>query len=100
MTFLPLIDRELRVRARGRAIYRTRLGVAMVGFLICVPMLLLDASPFFGGQAAMGHHAFNSVITTTFFLACWAGLLTADSISRERREGTLSLAAAHSRPCV
>lgn len=91
MTILPLIERELRVRARRRAVYWARFAVALAGILICLPTLVMSASSWSGSQAALGHSAFNGLVVTAFFLCCCAGLLTADSISRERREGTLGL---------
>ena len=42
-------------------------------------------------RPVLGQYAFKGLIVTAFFLSCCAGLLTADSISRERREGTLGL---------
>jgi hypothetical protein len=46
VTILPLIERELRTRARSRAVYWTRFAVALVGMLLP----LADAL----GQAAVG----------------------------------------------
>jgi hypothetical protein len=91
VTILPLIERELRVRARSRAVYWMRFAVALVGILICLPTLVMTANPWGGSQAALGQYAFNGLVFAAFFLCCCAGLLTADSISRERREGTLGL---------
>jgi ABC-type transport system involved in multi-copper enzyme maturation permease subunit len=88
---LPLIERELRVRSRRLAVYWMRFATALIGVLICVPTLFTSASPWGANQAVLGHFAFNGLIITAFFLTCCAGLLTADSISRERREGTLGL---------
>ena len=34
MTFLPIVERELRVAARRPATYWLRLGVALVGFCV------------------------------------------------------------------
>jgi hypothetical protein len=39
----------------------------------------------------MGPSVFHSLLATAFLLCCGASLLTADVISRERREGTLGL---------
>jgi len=87
MTLFPIIGRELRAAARHSFTYHLRvLGVAA----------LLLASLLFGlnrgfepnrGAALFGNLHF------TLFLAIWimVPLLTADCISRERREGTLGL---------
>ena len=89
MTLLPILGRELRARARGRATYWARFAVGLLGFLICVP------EAFFAGRAGLGSmsgwRVFNGVIGTAFILSCSACLLAADSISAERREGTLGL---------
>jgi hypothetical protein len=47
-------------------------------------------SPFVS-PAALGKGIFEGIITAGFVLSCCACLLTADSISAERREGTLGL---------
>ena len=41
MTCLPLIERELRVRARGRPLYRWRLAAGLAGAFICIPPMML-----------------------------------------------------------
>ncbi|HWX18648.1 MAG TPA: ABC transporter permease subunit [Candidatus Binatia bacterium] len=88
MTFLPILERELRVRARRRATYWTRLAVALVGVLICLQSLLSEA---FSNSGLLGKFVFNSVVAAAFLVSCSACLLTADAISSERREGTLEL---------
>ena len=92
MTILPLIERELRIRARSRAVYWTRFAVALVGMLLCLRALSLYSGLPGQTQAMLvGHMAFQSIVMAAFILCCWAGLLTVDGISRERREGTLGL---------
>ena len=87
MTFLPIFRRELAIAARRTATYRQRLifgglAAAMVVFLFLYLPLTKLAGP------------------TIFRFASWSGLIlcaleglraTADSIARERREGTLGL---------
>src|SRR5438477_2725470 len=87
MIVLPVIARELRSTARHSFTYNLRtLGVAA----------LLLASFFFGINhgfgPTMGSKLFGS-LHFTLFCAIWVlvPLLTADCISRERREGTLGL---------
>jgi ABC-2 family transporter protein len=88
LTFLPIIDRELRARARAKATYWTRLAVGLLGVLICLPQLALSTS---GTPGAAGRFSFNAIVAAGFLLCCGACLLTADSISGERRDGTLGL---------
>jgi hypothetical protein len=88
MTFLPILDRELRIRARARGTYWTRFAVALVGVLICLQAMELGASAVPG---RLGYFVFNSVVAAGFLVSCSACLLTADAISGERRDGTLDL---------
>ncbi len=89
MTFLPIIERELRLRARSPANYWSRFAVALVGALICLPQLL-GPGPF-GSPAAIGRGVFNGLVSAAFLVCCGACLITADAINAERREGTLGL---------
>jgi hypothetical protein len=91
VTFLPLIERELRVRARSRSVYWTRFAVALAGTMLCLRMLNLSVGPSGASLAMLGHGAFRGIATAAFVLCCCAGFLTLDGISRERREGTLGL---------
>ncbi len=89
MTFLPVLERELRVRARSRATFWTRFAVVLVAMVVCLPELF---SGGFGRSAGSnGRFVFNGAVVIGFLLACGGCLLTADVISRERREGTLGL---------
>src|ERR1035437_139319 len=89
MTFLPIIERELRVRARNRAVYWTRFAVALAGMLVCLPQLMWSGP--FAAPVTLGQGLFNGLVSAAFLLSCGACLLTADVISMERREGTLGL---------
>ena len=40
MTFLPIVERELRVRARSKGWHWIRFSVVAVGALVCAPGLL------------------------------------------------------------
>jgi ABC-type transport system involved in multi-copper enzyme maturation permease subunit len=91
VTILPLIQRQLRVRARGRAVYWTRFAVALVGIMLCLRSLSLSGGLPGPSQAMLGQWAFQSLVMAAFILCCCAGFLTVDAISRERREGTLGL---------
>jgi hypothetical protein len=89
MTFLPILERELRVRARSRGTYWSRFAVALVGLLVWLPQLMWSGPLGFLG--AMGPALLNAVVSAAFVVSCAACLLTADVISSERREGTLGL---------
>lgn len=89
MTFLPIVQRELRVRARSAANYWARFSIAAVGMLVCTPPLLWSG-PFIQ-PADIGRSAFTGLIGAAFLLCSAACLITADAISSERREGTLGL---------
>jgi hypothetical protein len=89
MTFLPILERELRVRARSRAAHWSRFVVALAGALVCLPQLVWMGP--FGTPATMGRALFNGIVSAAFLLSCGGCLLTADIISSERREGTLGL---------
>jgi ABC-type transport system involved in multi-copper enzyme maturation permease subunit len=87
MTVLPVIARELRASARQPFTYYLR--------VLGVTALLLASLLFglhFGFEPALGSLLF-AALHTTLFGAIWVlvPLLTADCISRERREGTLGL---------
>ena len=89
MTFLPIIERELRVRGRRRETYWLRCSVVLAGALGCLPQLLW--SGLIGTGATVGPGLLTGLVIAAFLLCCVACLLTADVISAERREGTLGL---------
>jgi hypothetical protein len=90
MTFLPIVERELRVAARLPATFRNRALTAGIVAAVAVLMMLfasMTSSPaFIGGTAFI----VLSVLTLCFCLL--EGVRkTADCLSEERREGTLGL---------
>src|SRR5262245_52819477 len=89
MTFLPLFERELRTRARNRATYWTRFAAVLVGAIVCLPELL--SGNFGTTSGSTGKFIFNGIVVIGFLLACCGAALTADVVSRERRDGTLGL---------
>jgi ABC-type transport system involved in multi-copper enzyme maturation permease subunit len=88
MTFLPIVERELRVRARQKATFRARLGAALAACLIIAFFLFTSgASP-----AGMGKAVFWFVSVLAFIWCLFEGPRnTADALSEEKREGTLGL---------
>ena len=90
MTFLPIVDRELRVASRLTATYRNRALTAAVVALVAMAMLLFGA--FVPFPSRVGGRMFA---TLSFLIAVFCGLeglrKTADCLSEEKREGTLGL---------
>ncbi len=90
MTFLPMVQRELRVLARKPATYRWRwlIGGAAFGMaLLLVMMMGLMGSPKGWGEAL-----FRILSGYAAAVCLLAGLFgAADILSEERREGTLGL---------
>src|SRR6266496_2465298 len=90
MTFLPVVERELRVAARRKATHWTRffaaLTVIVIGFVLLLGAQRKLSTPQLGQMLFMG----TSVLGFTFSLL--AGVfLTADCLCSERRDGTLGL---------
>src|SRR6476660_7231396 len=88
MTFLPLVQRELGLRARSRGSHWVRVGVVVAGIVFVVPPLVL--SDWTAG-ATVGGTAFNGLVVIGMILCSGAFIFTADAISSELREGTLGL---------
>lgn len=90
MTFLPIVDRELRVASRLTTTYRNRALTAAVVALVAMAMLLFGA--FVPFPSRVGGRMFA---TLSFLIAIFCGLeglrKTADCLSEEKREGTLGL---------
>ena len=90
MTFLPIVERELRVAARQPATYRLRVRAAL-GAMLFGGYLLLTFG-FFSGGALGARGAFSSLTFFAFIYCFLSGAQrTADSLSSEKREGTLGL---------
>ena len=89
MTFLPIVDRELRIRARWKSTYWVRSLVATTAILIAGVMMLFSnlANP-----GAVGKPMFAILTWLAWVLCLVEGLRnTADCLSEEKREGTLGL---------
>src|SRR2546422_9804018 len=89
MTFLPIVERELRVRTRRPTTYWTRVAVAAVAAMVGLQEIVLSAGSI--GPTSLGQTTFGAVSWVAFMVVCGSAFVTADSISRERREGTLGL---------
>ena len=89
MTFLPIVERELRVAARRKSTRRIRLGITVAAIFVVAAFLLF--SPLFNaGQA--GSLLFKIITGYVFGLCVLAGVfVTSDCLSEEKRAGTLGL---------
>jgi len=88
MTFLPIAERELRVRARHKATFRTRIGAALAACLL-IGFFLVGSSV---SPAGIGRTVFWFVSVLAFIWCLFEGpRSTADALSAEKREGTLGL---------
>jgi hypothetical protein len=89
MTFLPIVERELRVAARRRGTHWTRLLVALFAILTAIGI-------FLGNLGSPAHVAGQSIFVGLAIL-CFSycvlsgRIATADCLSEEKREGTLGL---------
>ncbi|MBI3849341.1 MAG: hypothetical protein HY298_03465 [Verrucomicrobia bacterium] len=88
MIFLPVIKRELRSEARRPFNYWLRVMGAAAAFLVCASLIWDSHVP----PAKLGARLF-AILHSTILLTIWVMVpaLTADCLSRERREGTLGL---------
>jgi ABC-type transport system involved in cytochrome c biogenesis permease component len=88
MTFLPVVERELRVAARRRGTYWGRFVAAMIGAALAAWVLLAAEDT----NEKVGADLFAVVSTVVFLYATVTGtLVTCDCLSEEKREGTLGL---------
>jgi hypothetical protein len=88
MTFLPIVERELRTNARHRATHRMRLAAALFALVIWFAFFI------FGNitTTQRAQFIFGTIGVLSLGFAMLAGaFLTADCLSEERREGTLGL---------
>src|SRR5580658_5169605 len=90
MTFLPIVERELRVAARLPATFRNRTLAA--GIVAAVAFLMLLFASMTGSGSFIGGTAFHVLAWLTLGFCLLEGVRkTADCLSEEKREGTLGL---------
>jgi ABC-type transport system involved in cytochrome c biogenesis permease component len=88
MQLLPIVQRELLVAARQRMTYLSRTLTAGV----LLPIFALLENLHSNGRIPGGSHMLTILSTIVFVECMLAGIrYTSDSISEERREGTLGL---------
>lgn len=90
MTFLPIVERELRVASRWTGTYWTRFFAALGAILIFLTILLGGNSRRPPSQVAQELFMITSML---IWCACmFVGVFqTADCLSSEKREGTMGL---------
>jgi ABC-type transport system involved in multi-copper enzyme maturation permease subunit len=89
MTFLPIVERELRVAARRPFTYWVRSGAALLALLLVSWVLLMMWRQ---RPSELGKVLFGATTGVTAFLCLLSGMrATADCISEEKRAGTLGL---------
>lgn len=91
MNLRPVIERELRVAARQRATYLSRLWPGLV-FTIITSTYLLAATSSWSPLQQQGQFLF-AMLNVVLYCLVWliVPLATADCLSREKREDTLGL---------
>jgi hypothetical protein len=89
MTLLPIVERELRVKARQWPTYWSRVGIGLFGTLLCLQQL--EVGGMVGSAAEAGRFAFRGLLVVSLLVCSLGCLVTADAISWERREKTLGL---------
>jgi len=89
MTFLPIIERELRVASRRRSTYLTRTAAALASIVVSGFGL---ATVNFQSPSRLGQSLFLTIAGFAFVYCLMVGIRnTADCLSEEKREGTLGL---------
>ena len=90
MTFLPIVTRELRVSARRRRTYWVRFATAALALLFFGwSVLFLHMA---GAATFAGKMLFGGLVALIWIYAILGGVFqTADTLSEEKREGTLGL---------
>src|SRR2546423_1576226 len=89
MTFLPIVDRELRVASRRRGTFwiRTSMGLVAIGLGTFLYLANIDSPP-----QLLARRIFFGLTVLSMFFSLFAGRrLTADCLSEEKRQGTLGL---------
>jgi ABC-type transport system involved in multi-copper enzyme maturation permease subunit len=85
------MDRELRITARGKATYRSRTLAAGIAAVLCLGLIFAASGGWLAASTA-GRVIFVIVVLAAYLYVLTDGVIgSADSISRERREGTLGL---------
>jgi ABC-type transport system involved in multi-copper enzyme maturation permease subunit len=91
LRFVPVVERELRMAARGKALYRWRTLVVTLGLGIMALLTSVMSSAQTPAET-QGRNLFHALLLVSAVYALLASIsVTADCVSREKREGTLGL---------
>ena len=90
MIFLPIVERELRVAARRASTYWGRVLVALVALVFWLWVAVSSLASTAPSRRGMEMFEVLSLVAFGFALLAGAGR-TSDSLSAEKREGTLGL---------
>lgn len=92
MNFLPVVERELRIAARRKGTFRSRMTAAIVSLLLGGGMWLTLTQSMWSGAGSQGKLIFIYLSWLAFLYCLVEGARTAaDCLSQEKREGTLGL---------
>jgi ABC-type transport system involved in cytochrome c biogenesis permease component len=90
MVLLPVVEREMRVAVRGRAMYRVRFWAPMA--MACILGWGLLRLADLQNMSAQGEEILEYLTLAAFLFSALIGMVaTSDVVSREKREGTLGL---------
>lgn len=91
MTFLPIVERELRIKARRSRTYYARCAMVLTFAVMSFGIMALDWN-LGKNPTLIGRDLFWALSGLGFAWALIAGpVITADCLSEEKREGTLGL---------
>ena len=91
MTFLPIVTRELRLKARRPRTYYDRCAIAAVATVLCLGIVTIRLGTG-GNPAQIGQDLYWAFSSVAFGFCLLAGpVLAADCVSEEKREGTIGL---------
>ncbi len=89
MTFLPVVQRELRAAARRRSTYRVRWWAVVIGLGLTLLSFLFVAAT---RGRSVGNPLFSMLTGYALLMCLLSGVfLTANALTEEKREGTLGL---------
>ncbi len=90
MRVLPIVERELRVAARRRSAFWTRVAAAAIAVVTGATQLWFSGD--WTAAASLGRAIFETLVFFAFAFCLASGpVFTADVLSEEKREGTLGL---------
>jgi ABC-type transport system involved in multi-copper enzyme maturation permease subunit len=91
MSFLPVVERELRLKSRRSRTYYSRCAMAVVATLMSLGIITVSLSAG-RNPTQIGQDLFRASALAAFVFSLLAGItVTADCLSEEKRDGTLGL---------